>query len=42
MNYDDVSKRIYGDGDDVNVEYGWVGVPDFEPIDEDKEFEIPF
>ncbi|MBR5596512.1 MAG: AAA family ATPase [Lachnospiraceae bacterium] len=42
MNYDDASKRIYGDGDDVNVEYGWVKGIDFEDIPEDKEWEIPF
>ena len=42
MNYDDASKRIYGDGDDVNVEYGWVKTIDFEDIPEDKEWEIPF
>ena len=37
MNYDDKSKRIYGEGDDVNKEYGWY-VPHFEEIPD----EIPF
>ena len=23
MNYDEKSKRIYGDGDDLDVEYSW-------------------
>ena len=42
MNYDEVSKRIYGLNDDVNVEYGWIKINDFVPITEDMELEIPF
>jgi archaellum biogenesis ATPase FlaH len=32
MNYDVKSTRIYGEGDDPNMEYGWY-VPEFEPAD---------
>ncbi len=42
MNYDEVSKRIYGAHDDVNVEYGWININDFIPVTEDMELEIPF
>lgn len=42
MEYDEVSKRIYGNGDNVNVEYGWTRIDDFIPIPDDMEWEIPF
>jgi KaiC/GvpD/RAD55 family RecA-like ATPase len=42
MSYDEVSKRIYGTGDDLNVEYGWIKVNGFIPVSEDMEWEIPF
>ena len=32
MDYDEKSKRIYGAGDNPNMEYGWY-VPEFEPAD---------
>lgn len=42
MNYDDASKRICGDGDDVNKEYGWIKTDGFIEVQEDIEYDIPF
>lgn len=42
MEYDEVSKRIYGNKDDVNVEYSWNKIGDFEQISDDVLFDIPF
>lgn len=42
LEYEPKSKRIYGVGDDVNVEYGWIKTDGFEPVDEEKEWEVPF
>ena len=42
MEYDEVSKRIYGNHDDVNVEYGWNRINGFAQVPEDMEWEIPF
>lgn len=37
--YDERSKRIYGESDDVNIEYGWVGQDGFV---EAEQQEVPF
>ena len=42
MKYDEVSKRIYGSNDDVNIDYGWIKSDGFDAVDEDKEWEVPF
>lgn len=39
VQYDERSKRIYGDTDDVDIEFGWVGQDGFTEIGEE---EIPF
>ena len=37
--YDERSKRIYGEADDLNLEYGWINQDGFVEADEDS---IPF
>lgn len=39
LDYDEKSKRIYGQGDDLHVEYGWDSGDGFEPCNEKPPFD---